>query len=405
MKKTFLLVALTLLNFWGPPTACLASEKNIVILISFDGFRWDYIQKGKSPNLEKLAAEGVAALSLKPVFPSKTFPNHYSTVTGLYAESHGLIANNYENPATGEKYSLRDTAAVRNPRWYQGEAIWETAERQGVICANYFWPGSEIGARHRRATYIQHYEHERPYKERVDGVLEWLKLPERKRPRFITLYFDAVDSKGHKFGPNAPETEAAIAQVDSLLGYLRDGIEKIGISAKTNIVITSDHGMAEIDASRSVNVEELLGEIQCRITDSGPIMFLRPKNASVEETAQALRKNAKYFRVLTRDNMPKDYHFSRHPFIPPIILLADLGWSLTTNRGPLTIRGHHGFDPNHIDMHGIFYAAGPNFKKGFKTGTQRNIDIYPLLCKILGIIPRQNIDGKLEMIESVLVSE
>jgi predicted AlkP superfamily pyrophosphatase or phosphodiesterase len=397
-----LLAALTLLSL---PANTSAREKPYTILISFDGFRWDYIERGFSPNLAKLRDEGVGALSLKPVYPSKTFPNHYSIITGQYTDSHGLIANNFNDPFTGERYSLRDPKAVQEARWYLGEAFWETAERQGIICASYFWPGSEMNLDYRRATYFQRYEHERPYEQRVQGVLDWLQLPESKRPLFISLYFDAVDGAGHRFGPEAKETNRAIARVDSMLGLLVDGLQKIGLKQKTNLIVVSDHGMTAIDPARSVNIEAILGDIKCEIEDRGPLMLLRPVNASIERTYRVLKKAEKYYRVYAKKTMPKDFHFSEHPFIPPILLVADLGWSLVTNSKKVRGKGHHGYDHNQLDMHGMFYAAGPSFKKGYRTGTLMNIDIYPLLCEIYEIFPRQNIDGRLERIEAVLQRE
>lgn len=398
-KWPHILFLIVIVLFYAP---LHAQEKPYTILISFDGFRWDYIERGFSPNLTKLRDEGVGALSLKPVFPSKTFPNHFSIVTGQYVENHGLIANNFNDPFTGERYSLRDQKAVQEARWYLGEAFWETAERQGIICASYFWPGSEMNLPYRRATYFHHYEHERPYEQRVQGVLNWLQLPESQRPHFITLYFDVVDGAGHKFGPEGWETNQAIARVDSMLGFLVAGLEKIGLKEQTNIIVISDHGMTAIDSTRSVNIEQILGGIECEIEDRGPLMLLKPINESLEKTYRILKQVETHYRVYTKTTMPKDFHFSKHPFIPPILLVADIGWSLVTDSLKVWGKGHHGYDHNHLDMHGIFYAAGPSFKKGYRTGTLLNIDIYPLLCEIYGIIPRQNIDGRLERIEFVL---
>ena len=398
MKRSLLIAALFATGWLGWHVQVFAQQTPYTILISFDGFRWDYIERGHSPNLQKLRDEGVGALSLQPVFPSKTFPNHFTIVTGMYTENHGLLANNFNDPFSGERYSLRDQQAVQEARWYLGEAFWETAERQGIICASYFWPGSEMNLPYRRSTYFHEYQHERPYEQRVQGVLDWLQLPEAQRPRFITLYFDIVDGAGHRYGPEAPETNRAIARVDSMLGLLIDGLERIGLREQTNIIVVSDHGMTDIDASRSVFVDAILGEIESDIEDRGPLMLLTQKNATVDETYQRLQKSATYYSVYTRETMPENFHFSQHPFIPPIVLVADLGWSLTTPEREVRGKGHHGYDHNHLDMHGIFYASGPSFRTGYRTGTILNIDIYPLLCAIYGIVPRQNIDGRLERI-------
>ena len=184
-----------------------SQSKNYTILVSFDGFRWDYANRGFTPNLEFIKKNGVHALSLKPCFPSKTFPNHFSIITGMYPQNHGIIANNFLDPITGKLYKVGDTTEVRNPKWYKGEAIWETAKRQGVITASYFWPGSEVNLEYRRPTYYEKYEHKRDYEERINGVLNWLKLPFNNRPKFISLYFDATDTYGHRYGTNSAEVD------------------------------------------------------------------------------------------------------------------------------------------------------------------------------------------------------
>ena len=169
------------------------------ILISFDGFRWDYAERGFTPNLNKLAEEGVSALSLRPCFPTKTYPNHYSIITGCYIEKHGIIANNFSDPLTGEKYSLSDRASVQNDKWYKAKAFWELAEENGIKSASYFFPGSELDNPKRRPSYFHHYDHNLPYQARIDGVIDWLKLPINERPKFITLYLHETDSFGHKY--------------------------------------------------------------------------------------------------------------------------------------------------------------------------------------------------------------
>ena len=190
-----------------------------VLLISFDGFRWDYIDRGITPNFDYIKVNGVSAKSLRPCFPTKTFPNHLSIITGMYPENHGIISNGFKDYTTGRYFKMSDTIEVRDARWYDGEAFWETAERQGIITGSYFWPGSEVTDRERRPTFFYNYEHSKPYKERVDGIIDWLKLPYKKRPRFITSYFDAADTYGHKHGPNSGEINKTIAHLDSILGY------------------------------------------------------------------------------------------------------------------------------------------------------------------------------------------
>lgn len=384
-------------------------EQPYLILISFDGFRWDYANRGITPNLDKFKQDGVSALSLEPVYPTKTFPNHLSIITGMYPENHGIILNEFENPITGEQYNLSNEAAVSDSKWYLGEAFWETAERQGITTASYFWPGSQLTLDYRRPTYWELYEHDRPYQQRIEGVLNWLKLPEEKRPHFVTLYFHETDSKGHDFSPVSPETDQAIQLLDGMLGRLMDGLEKIDLLQQTNIIVVSDHGMTEVSADRIVNVEKMIEEYHCRYIGEGPFLMIRPEEQEIGAVYNRLKKDAQHFRVYQREEAPAHFHFSHHPFIPPLVLMADMGWSLHTDKSAEALLkkgygkgGNHGYDNHQMDMHGIFFAMGPAFKKGYRTGTLRNIDIYPLLCRIFNILPRQNIDGRLERISFIL---
>lgn len=384
-----------------------AQAKPYVIMISFDGFRWDYANRGISPNLDEMKNNGVHALSLKPAFPTKTFPNHYSIITGMYPENHGIIFNSFINPFTKEGYRLGDTTSVRECKWYLGEAFWETAERNGIKTASYFWPGSELKNKNRHPSYYKHYEHNLPYKERIDGVIDWLKLPQEKRPHFITIYFHDTDSYGHEYGPNSNEINQSIQRLDSLIKYLYDKLEETEVYNSTNVIVVSDHGMTEISLDKTINIESMLCGYDVLIDGSKPVMMLKPDYEDFDEVMNILKKNEDHYKVYSKNNMPKYFNFDRHPFIYPIILVADIGWSLVSNQWLKSMEddysvGNHGYDNNHTDMHGVFIAQGPSFKKGYKIGTVQNVDIYPLLCELFKIEPRSNIDGKLENIRYIL---
>jgi len=406
MKKTinsflFLYIVILLCSF----QISFATNNNpYVILISFDGFRWDYLDRGLTPNLDKIINDGVRALSLRPVFPSKTFPNHISIVTGLYPEHHGIILNYIKNPFNGKIYRLGDREAVSDPVWYSGEFIWETAEKQGVTTASFFWPGSELNVKYRRPTYYKKYEHELPYSERVKGVLDWLSLPQDKRPHFITMYFHETDSQGHDFGTNSKEVNEAIQLLDRQIGDLTTGLKTIGLKDSVNIIIVSDHGMTEISAGKLINIKKILKDYDCDLSGNGPVMMV---DAQQPEVYNLLKSNAYNFHVYKKSELPDFYHFSKHPFIYPIILIAEPGYSLTDTddeekNESLSHGGNHGYEKDFLDMHGIFIADGPAFKTAYRTGTIWNIDIYPLICRILNIMPHEPIDGKLERIGFIL---
>jgi len=406
MKKKLNIRIITLF-FFLLSIQIFGQQRNYTILISFDGFRWNYPNRGLTPNLDFIKENGVHALSLQPCFPTKTFPNHYTIVTGLYPQNHGIIANSFIDPVTNEIYKIGDTSAVRNPKWYKGEAIWETAKRQGVITASYFWPGSELNLEYRRPDYFENYEHLRDYNKRVEGVLDWLKLPNDQRPNFITLYFDAADTYGHRFGTNSQELNNSLMRLDSLIGKLFNGLKEINLYDSTNIIIVSDHGMSDVSGDRIINVEEILEGYTQTLWDYGPVMYVFPDKDESDKIYNKLKSEKSNFKVYRREEVPEYYHFSKSAMIPEIILIAEIGWSLMTNKdinryGNMSSGGQHGYDNNHIDMHGIFYAIGPDFKSGYTCGTLNNIDIYPLLAKILRIFPNNNIDGKLERIEFLL---
>jgi len=402
MKKQ-LLVILLLIAF----STILAQPKPYVILVSFDGFRWDYLNRGITPNLEKIRNEGASALSFRPSFPSKTFPNHQAIITGMYPANHGIYANSFSDPFSNERYKLGDTSAVTNPKWYLGEAFWETAERQGITTASFFWPGSEVKLEYRRPTYFEKYNHNLPYEKRIDGVINWLKLPHEKRPHFITLYFHETDDKGHDFGPNSPECNDAVKLLDGLAGTLMAKLDEIKMKDSVDVIFLSDHGMTEVSTDRIINIEKILEGYKVKYLDESALMTIEPQKEQLKTVYEVLKKNEKHYKVYYRDEVPEYFNFRNNPFIPSIVVIPEIGWSVHTARGMKWVnkdysKGNHGFDNQHSDMHGIFLAAGPSFKKGYKTGTLWNIDVYPLLCKIFGIMPRSNIDGKLERIEFLL---
>lgn len=387
-----------------------AIAKPYVLLVSFDGFRWDYLHRGITPNLDSLASAGVKALSLRPCFPSVTFPNHYSEISGMYPENHGIILNDFTDPATSSRYRISDTAEVRKSSWYKGEAFWETAEKNGITAASYFWPGSEVNNPSRRPRYFERYEHSRDYGVRIDGIINWLNLPQDRRPHFMTLYFDATDSYGHRYGTTSAEVNRTIAQLDSITGLLCSKLRQIGMGDSVNLIITSDHGMTDVSPERVVFIADIIkqsADWKVRYNGEGGIVMIDAGSERLDTIYDRLKRTEIHYRVYRRHEVPEYFHFSKNLLISPIVVIAETGWILTGSerREDFLKRaygGKHGYDNNEMDMHGIFLASGPAFKKAYSTGTLWNVDIYPLLCKIFNIIPHHQIDGNRERIEFVL---
>ena len=363
MKRFLILIlfVLSIVTSFGQ-----TQTKPYVILISFDGFRWNYVDRGITPHFDYIKENGISAKSLGPCFPSKTFPNHISIITGMYPAHHGIISNSFPDYFDNTRYSMSDSIEVRNSKWYKGEAFWETAERQGMKTASYFWPGSEVSLSYRHPTYFYPYVHKRPYRERVDGVIEWMKLPYNERPHFITSYFDATDTYGHKYGPDSPETNFAIAQLDSILGYYFDKLKKINLFDSTDIIVVSDHGMTNISEDKTVNIETILDGLKYKSNDNGPFMMLEPEEDQLNDIYTRLKSSENHFKVYKREDVPEYFHFSDNPLISKIVLIAENGWSLVTNKSLESMKkygnkGNHGYDNYWMDMNGIFYAVGPDF--------------------------------------------
>jgi predicted AlkP superfamily pyrophosphatase or phosphodiesterase len=372
--------------------------KNYVLLVSLDGFRWDYCKIYNTPNLNRLAKEGVKAERLISSFPTVTFPNHYSIATGLYPDHHGLINNSFPAPDLGLFYRMGDRTAVENPAFYGGEPVWETAEKQGARSASFYWVGSE--ARH--PSYWKKYDESVTYEARIDTVIKWLGYPPEKRPELVTLYFDEPDATGHKFGPVSRQTERIVERLDSLMGVLRSKLSGLPEAKKINLIIVSDHGMEAISAERYINLKSLVPDrMIASISGGNPVYLINPSTGKKDSILYLLNKS-KGLKAWSKSELPSRWHYGTNLRIPEIVVVADSSWSIGTRPDGSSLRGGaHGYDNANSDMYAIFYAAGPSFKKNYKFKELNNVDIYNLICKILNITPAKN-DGDPAHIKGML---
>lgn len=398
--RRFAPVFLALATAWlascrTPPAATPADGP--LILISLDGFRWDYLQKYEAPTLRRLASQGVHARRMTVAFPSKTFPNHYTLVTGLWPGHHGIVANSFHDPARNENFRMSSTETVW---WDGGEPVWVTAEKQNVRTATFAWPGGTSEIRGGRPGHAVGWKRETTDAARVADLLGQLALPADQRPRFAALYFEKTDGAGHDHGPDSPEVAAAVRSLDDTLASLLDGLGRLGLQERANLVIVSDHGMSPISPDRVVFFEDLMSLAQVTIEASGPYGGVRPK-PGVDGDALLAGMRAKappHVQVMRREELPARLHYGVLDRIPPILLLLPDGWSLEEKTGWPARRttykkGNHGWDPAVPNMGALFVAHGPAFRRGATLENVDNIDVYNLLCAVLGIAPAKNDGG------------
>lgn len=389
---------------WGTARPLRKLDKPVVILVSSDGFRFGYNWKAATPSIDRMRLAGVEAeLGMIPVFPSKTFPNHYSIATGLYPAYHGIVANSFPNPNNSvERFRPGDL----HPKWWLGEPIWETVVNQGLQAATYFWPGSQVKRGNWKCDprFCQDYNCSVPYEERVDTVLGYLDLPSGERPSLITLYFEAPDTPGHETGPDAPQITAAVVRIDDMMGRLFEGLEKRGLEEDVTVILVGDHGMAANSANRMIFLEDLAPELQIPrdwVLDYTPVLQIRPppdvdvanfhRNLT-RALASGSVKNAEFIDVYLKEQLPPRLHYSESDRIAPIVGLIAEGYNLAHARTdkPISCGGEHGYDNTYLSMRTIFIAHGPQFPEGRKIPSFENVELYQLMTSILGLTPAPN---------------
>lgn len=378
-----------------------------VILVAIDGFRPDYLDRGVSPTLSRLAAEGVRAAAMRPSFPSLTFPNHYTLVTGQRPDRHGVVNNVMEDPAhPGVVFTLGDRAVNLQPHWWNDAApLWVTAEQQGVRTATMFWPGSEVEIRGVRPQDFAPFDQKMPSAARVDQVLAWLDRPVAERARFFTLYFDIVDTAGHIQGPDSPELNAAVTEVDAAMARLLEGLAARGLADQTNIVVVADHGMAPVSPERTVDLDAVIAPALVRyVWPPGPLAGIAPAPGQTEAALAPLVGRHGHAECWKRADIPARYHMGAHRRVPPVVCLADTGWTLTSTASPrrYPVRGGaHGYDTEDPLMGALFLAHGPAFRPGVMLPAFDNVHVYPLLAKLIGVTPAAS-DGDPQVLAGAL---
>ena len=395
--------ALPVIHIDNGPNSAEAQKAHYVVLVSLDGFRWDYAKRDNAANLLALGKAGVwAPEGMLPSFPSLTFPNHYTIVTGLYPEHHGLVGNSFYDADKKARYAISDQAAVTDGSWYGGMPLWSLAESQGMRTACLFWPGSEAKIAGYQPTYYMHFDDKVDEEARIEQVLEWLRLPAEERPHFITLYYSDADHAGHGFGPDAPETHAAVHKLDGLIGKLKAGLDATGLPV--DLVVVSDHGMVH-EQGPWITLDKF-ADLKSFET-AGPLLYAESE-PDRERAYNQLKKASGQFVVYRLKNVPANLHFNENPREGDPVVIATGPYAIRAHApaagatGKAPTSGMHGFDPHTMpEMKGSFFAAGPDIVEGRTVLPFENVNLYPWIAHMLGLTPGK-IDGSLNVLSGTL---
>ncbi len=378
-----------------------AAAKPVTILISIDGFRPDYLDRNLTPRLSAMRKYGVFA-HMRPSFPTKTFPNHYTLVTGLRPDHHGISGNSMIDPARpGQMFTLGDARQSLDPFWWnEAEPIWVTAEKQGIRTATAFWPGSEVLIKEQRPQDWLRFDQNVSNVQRVNHVLDWLRRPADIRPGLVTLYFDTVDTQGHRYGHESAEVNAAIADVDTRIGDLADRINAMGITV--NYVIVADHGMAPQAETRVIQLETIIDKASYIAVETGPYAAIEPVTGTDNRVYDALLKPHEHMQCMKKEDVPERLHWGTNPRVAAIICLAEPGWVVLSGAPQYPVAGgNHGWDNQIADMDALFLAFGPGIARGKTLPTFDNVDVYSLVASLAGVKPLAN-DGNAETLAPII---
>ena len=373
----------------------------VTILISIDGFRPDYLDRGLTPNMNALADRGVRG-ALKPSFPTKTFPNHYALITGLRPDRNGIVGNTMLDPRRpGQLFSLGNATQALDPFWWdEAEPVWVTAERAGVRTATMYWPGSEVAIHDVRPSDWWRYDMAVTNAQRVRGVIDWMRRPAATRPRFVTLYFDTVDTAGHRFGVDSTEVRDAVAEVDQRIGELVRGLADVDQPA--NILIVSDHGMAVSDGAKVVDLATLIDLPSILAVETGQYAAIEPAAGTDDRVFAALVGRHDHFECWRKEALPTRLHYGTSPRVPAIVCLANRGWTIIAGPPRYPIEGgDHGGDNDDPALRAVFVAAGPGIARGGPVAEVDNVDVYALVMALIGVAPLPN-DGDGVLVGKVL---
>lgn len=398
MRLILLIAALFL------PTGLAAKEtaRPVTVLVGIDGFRADYIARGITPRLAALAKDGATG-PMRPSFPTKTFPNHYALVTGMRPDRNGISGNTMIDPRRpGVMFSLSNTTQALDPFWWgEAEPIWITAEKAGLRTATMFWPGSEVPFDGKRPSDWLRYDQNVDNVQRVNTLIDWLRRPASIRPAFATIYFDTVDTAGHRFGPDSAEVNAALAEVDARIGEIVDGAAALGVPL--NLVVVADHGMRATDDARVIQLDDIIDRPSYIAVETGPYAAIEPEAGTDNRVYDALLVPHEHMTCARKENLPERLHWGSNPRVAAIICFAEAGWTILSGPPQYPVKGGaHGYDNADPEMLALFVAKGPAFARGAKLEVFDNVAVAALLRAALGLPEDTDADGKLADVRGAL---
>jgi predicted AlkP superfamily pyrophosphatase or phosphodiesterase len=378
------------------------AERVPLLLVGIDGFKYSYLERAETPTFDRLISKGVKAESLIPVFPSKTFPNMYSIATGLHPENSGIVSNTMYDPIMDQHFSMGNRNAVMDGRWWGGEPIWVTAERQGLRTGTMFWVGSEAKIKGIQPTHWHLYDGRVSHEERINHVVNWFTADEPTQ--FAAVYFSDPDSAGHSHGAYSDEVVEAVKKMDRTMAQLIERLTEAGIYPGINILVVSDHGMVDLSEEKVIFLDEIIDLDHVEVIDWTPVAMIRPSEGRRMEVYQQLKAAEGNYKVYLREDLPEEYRLKNHHRVPEIVMVADISYTISSrpffdSRGVLS--ASHGYDHREPAMHGIFFGKGPSLKEGFKMESFQLVHLYELMTNLLGIKPASN-DGDFEILKPVL---
>lgn len=379
-------------------------ERPKLLLVSFDGFRWDYIHRVPVPNFRSLIDDGVLVERVENAYITKTFPNHYSLVTGLYAETHGIVANEMYDPTLNRSFSMETDSIYDSQWWEEAVPLWVSIQKAGGRSGAAMWPGSDVKIHGMFPNQYLQYNSSVSFESRVERIIEWFSAPKEEAVDFGVLYWEEPDESGHALGPLSTLMDKVIAGIDENLGFLINELKKAGLYEKVNLIVTSDHGMAQLSPNKIIELDEYVSRDLYTWVDKSPVVGILPKEGKLEEVYSKLVDANPNMMVYKKEDVPEHFHYQHNVRIMPILIESKEGWTIMQNRSRRYMLGNHGYNNSLPSMQPVFVARGPAFRQNYVKDFMRSVDLYPLMCHILSIHPLPN-NGSLLNVQDLLSVE